>query len=79
MVESLHFKKIKFVKIDNFSAKNGIGTVSLKCKNFLIDEKSKLEEVITEIHQKLDAIYVFGIGSKIDMNRLNSEKLIFFL
>ena len=42
----------------------------LKCNNFLIDEKPKLEEVITEIHQKLDAVYVFGIGSKIDMLEL---------
>ena len=26
--------------------------------------------MITEIHQKLDAVYVFGIGSKIDMKEL---------
>jgi len=30
----------------------------------------KLKEVITEIHQKLDAVYVFGIGSKIDIEEL---------
>ena len=42
----------------------------LKWNNFLIDKKPKLEEVITEIHQKLDAVYVFGIGSKIDMKEL---------
>ena len=32
--------------------------------------KTKLKEVISEIHQKLDAVYVFGIGSKIDMEEL---------
>ena len=42
----------------------------LKWYSFLIDKKPKLEEVITEIHQKLDAVYVFGIGSKIDMKEL---------
>ena len=41
-----------------------------KWNNFLIDKKPKLEEVITEIHQKLDAVYVFGIGSRIDMKEL---------
>ena len=32
--------------------------------------KPKLKEAISEIHQKLDAVYVFGIGSKIDMEEL---------
>ena len=38
--------------------------------SFLTSAKPKLKEVISEIHQKLDAVYVFGIGSKIDMEEL---------
>ena len=37
---------------------------------FLTSVKPKLKEAISEIHQKLDAVYVFGIGSKIDMEEL---------
>ena len=54
------FELPKFVKTELLS----------KTITSLTSGKPKLKEVISEIHQKLDAVYVFGIGSKIDIEEL---------